>query len=196
MLYDDVVIAVMPDLSIRTLTGPSGFIFGGSFHQNHFCRLSQGKIFLKLEGSLGCSILRPDLKRLTFSVKEISPIFTRPLNSYILADCIATDNKIVLLMGGYDENRDIRALADTHIYSVKEDSWVKGPNLNFVRIRSSACCLGGKTYVFFGNIQFPSGDGGLSFEEHNTIERLDNDTCHAWRLMRLYGEATMPRQCF
>ena len=188
LLYDDVVIAVTPELTFKTLNGPPGFTFGGSFQSNHFCRLSQNRIFLKLEGSLGCNILKPDVKRLKFSVEVISPVLTRPLNSYVLADCMATDNEIVLLMGGFDENRDIRALKDTHIYSVKENSWVKGPDLNVARIRASACCLGRMTYIFFGKLQFPNENGSPKVEEHNSIEVLDNTSPHAWRPTYIYGE--------
>ena len=80
--------------------------------------------------SLGCSMLYPDLEHFSFSVKSISAILSRPIWSYITGDSIATDNKIILLIGGADEHRGAYSIADTHIYSIRENSWHKGPNLN------------------------------------------------------------------
>ena len=95
-------------------------------------------------------MLYPDVERLTFSVKSISAIQTRPLNSHIMYDFMATDNKIVVLIGGMDSRGEKDSVSDTHIYFIRENSWVKGPNLNTPRHGASACYLGGYTYTIFG----------------------------------------------
>ena len=95
-------------------------------------------------------MLYPDVERLTFSIKSISAILTRPLDSYIMYDCLATDNKIVLMIGGMDDFGEQDSRFDTDIYHVRENFWVKGPNLNISRCNVSACCVGGYTYIFYG----------------------------------------------
>ena len=178
----DTVLALMPDMSVKELSGPPGFTFDRCFTQKNFCQLSQGRIFYRQNYSLGCSMLYPDVERLTFSVKSISAILTRPLNSSIGNDCMATDNKIVLLIGGVDSHGDQDSLSDTHIYSVRENSWIKGPNLNTARDTASACCLGGYTYTFFGTRRLHGR--GLYL---NSIERLNNDKRQAWQLLQTFG---------
>ena len=86
---------------------------------------------------------------------------------------MATDNEIVILIGGADSQNGL-SVADTHIYSIGQNTWVKGPNLNISRTRASACCLNGYTYVFCG---MTDDDCGTRL---NSIERLDNDTRQAW----------------
>ena len=85
---------------------------------------------------------------------------------------MATNNEIVLLIGGADDQSGL-SVADTHIYSIGQNTWVKGPNLNIARTLASACCLNGYTYAFCG-----AKDDSRTF--YNSIERLDNDTRQVW----------------
>lgn len=109
---------------------------------------------------------------------------------------MATDNRVIVLVGGFDNNGEEIPLADTHVYSMKKRSWVRGPNL--ISSRFQACCstLGGFTYVFHGTGKLMScpnaRDGHLT-----TIERLNNKTLKAWENITTPGFNPVPRTpCF
>lgn len=92
-----------------------------------------------------------DVERLKFSVEPIAALMPRPYFSRILFDCMTTDNKVVLVIGGFDANMDKSPLKDTHIFSVRGKTWSKGPVLNHARWSAGACRIEGHTYVFFGS---------------------------------------------
>ena len=60
------LLAVMPDMTIKSLTAPERFKLDGS---NKFYKVSQGRVFLIKIGTGDCYKLTPDLVKSTFSVK-------------------------------------------------------------------------------------------------------------------------------
>ena len=93
------------------------------------------------------------------------------MNSY----CIATDEENVLIIGGNDKEIDNRSTTKTHLYSISQDTWSRGPNLNRARYHAKATYLGGFIYTFFGEDQKDQMSIGLS-----SIERIDTRTFKEW----------------
>ena len=51
----DTVLALMPDISVKELSGPPGFTFGGCYGMRHFYQLSQGRISIARIGHLAAA---------------------------------------------------------------------------------------------------------------------------------------------
>lgn len=183
-----------PDLDFKVLEGPPKESFSLSDNltkQNEFCQLPGGRIFYRKSGPFTNKqfMLHTDMERFTFRVEEMPPISTRPEEAQIEHEAMATDEKNVYVIGGTEYEK--LCIAETHIYSVKDDSWTRGPDLNTPRFSASACCLGGFTYIFFGsNIRTMGAD----CHNLNSIERLDNKSRQAWQLMRTSFRDPIPQR--
>lgn len=179
---EDKVLAIMPDQSVLELKGPGEtFSFGKCFKQRNFCQLPNGRIFFHMDFSADCCMIHPDVEKLAYSVDSVSQITSRPLESCIKGECLSTDNKIIFLIGGSDHRWEKVSLSDVHVYSIRENSWVKGPSLKKPRTHASACCLNGFIYTFFGKSKPRNSSDPADLL--NSIERLDYSSNEGWVTM-------------
>lgn len=131
----------MPDLTVYELETPPIFSFDEySFFQYNFCHFKDGRLFYHGRGSHTCQMLTPDIKKMTFSVKQMGRISTRSPRVEIEGDAMATDGEDeIILIGGADQTQRMQTTAETHIFSVSKKVWTEGPPMTVTKFYASAC---------------------------------------------------------
>ena len=77
----------------------------------------------------------------------------------------------VMVIGGFDKKAN-SSTAATHRFSLSQNKWIKGPNMNSSRGGTGATYLDGFIYAFFGITK--------SGHPNNLVERIETTTFKKW----------------
>lgn len=120
-------------------------------------------------------MLSPSMNGETFSIKWLKALFTSP--ECLMNNCLARDkSRNVLSIGGQHEDGGVPS-AVTHRYSVSDNKWSKGPDLNKKRCMACATYLDGFVYTFYGS-------GSDLRNSLDSIERIDTEIFQEWQMMQ------------